>query len=85
MHTAQCAFLVVRWPCSQNGPVSDTKRGGYSAKLREEGVDTGAYLGKKRWIQGHILREITDLEFGTHCFLMNHVFLPTEQVETNLC
>ena len=73
MHTAQCAFGVVRWPCSQNGPVSDTIK------------DTGAYLGKKGWIQGHILGEITDLEFGTHSFLMNHVFLPTEQEETNIC
>ena len=48
-------------------------------------MDTGAYLGKKGWIQGHILREITDLEFGTHGFLMNHVFLLTEQAETNIC
>ena len=48
-------------------------------------MDTGAYLGKKGWIQGHILREITDLEFGTHSFLMNHVFFPTEQAETNIC
>ena len=43
------------------------------------------YNKKKGWIQGHILGEITDLEFGTHGFLMNHVFLPTEQVETNIC
>ena len=77
MHTAQYAFWVVRWPCSQNGPVSDT--------IKDEGVDTGAYLGKKGWIRGHILGEITDLDFGTHGFLMNHVFLPTEQVETNIC
>ena len=48
-------------------------------------ADIGAYLGKKGWIQGHILREITDLEFGTQGFLMNHVFLPTEQAETNIC
>ena len=32
----------------------------------EEGVDTGAYLGKKGWIQGHILGEITDPEFENH-------------------
>ena len=51
----------------------------------EEGMNTGAFLGKKGWIQGHILGEIMDLEFGTHGFLMNHVFLPTEQVETNIC
>ena len=73
---AQCALWVVRWPCSQNGPVSDTirGRGGY------RGI-----FGKKGWIQGHILGEITDLEFGTQGFLMNHVFLPTEQTETNIC
>ena len=40
----------------------------------EDGVDTG-----------RVLIEITDLEFGTHGFLMNHVFLPTEQAETNIC
>ena len=65
MYTAQCARWVVRWPCSQNGLVSDTirRRGGYRGIFREEGVDTGAYLGKKGWIQSHILGEITDLEF----------------------
>ena len=44
-NNAQCAFWVVRWPCSQNGPVSDTirRRGGYRGIFREEGVDTGAY------------------------------------------
>ena len=46
-HSAQCAFWVVRWPCSQNGPVSDT--------IKNEGVDTGAYVGKNGWIRGHIL------------------------------
>ena len=77
--SAQCALWVVGWPCSQNGPVSDTirRRGGYRAIFREEGVGS--------WIRGHILGEITDLESGTHGFLMNHVFLPTEQVETNIC
>ena len=54
-------------------------------RYNKKKVDTGAYLGKKGWIQGHILREITDLEFGTHGFLMNHVFLLTEQAETNIC
>ena len=51
--SAQCALWVVGWPCSQNGPVSDTirRRGGYRGILREEGVD--------------ILGEITDLEFET--------------------
>ena len=51
----------------------------------EEGVDKRAYLGKKGWTQGHILGEITDLEFGTHGFLKNHVFPPTEQEEINIC
>ena len=29
-------------------------------------MDIGAYLGKKGWIQGHILGEITDLEIENH-------------------
>ena len=29
--------------------------------------------------------EFVHLEFGTHGFLMNHVFLPTDQAETNIC
>ena len=29
--------------------------------------------------------EFVDLEFGAHGFLINHVFLPTEQAETNIC
>ena len=29
-------------------------------------MDTGAYLGKKGWIQGHIWGEIADLEFENH-------------------
>ena len=33
---------------------------------QEEGVDTGAFLWKKGWIQWHILGEITDLEFENH-------------------
>ena len=41
------------------------RRGGYRSIFREEGVDT--------IIRGHILGEITDPEFGTHGFLMNHV------------
>ena len=44
--TAQCAFWVVRWPCSQNGPVSNTIRrwGRYRGIFREEGEDTGTYF-----------------------------------------
>ena len=44
--SAQCAFWVVGWPCSQNGPVSNTIRrwGRYRGIFREEGVDTGAYF-----------------------------------------
>ena len=40
-------------------------------------MNTGAYLGKKGWIQGHILGEITDLEFENH-----KIF---EQAGTNIC
>ena len=29
--------------------------------------------------------EIPNLEFESHGFLENHVFLPTEQAETNIC
>ena len=29
--------------------------------------------------------EIVELEFGTHGFFKNHVFLPTEQAGTNIC
>ena len=29
--------------------------------------------------------EFIDLEFGAHGFLINHVYLPTEQAETNIC
>ena len=52
---AQCAFWVVQWPCSQNGPVSDTirRRGGYRGIFREEEVDTGPYFrelhGSRVW------------------------------------
>ena len=47
---AQCALWVVRWPCSQNGPISDTmrRRGGYRGIFREEGVDTKAYFKENR-------------------------------------
>ena len=70
MYFGRCPMYLL-WPC-----VWYDKKKGW--------ID-GAYLGTKGWIQGHILGEITDLEFGTHGFLMNHVFLPTEQVETNIC
>ena len=29
--------------------------------------------------------EIPNLEFESHGFLQNHVYLPTEQAETNIC
>ena len=47
-------------------------------KQLEEGVDTGAYLGKKGWIQGHILGEITDLEFENHKNVKKIYFLRTQ-------
>ena len=73
---------ILYWCLLYDVPVSFMTR--YPIQY-EEGVDTGAYLGRKGWIQGHILREIKDFEFGTHGFLMNHVFLPTKQAETNIC
>ena len=54
-YIAQCAFWVVRWPCSQNGAVSDTirRRGGYGGIFRKEGMDTGPYFrgnhGSRVW------------------------------------
>ena len=47
-NNAQCAFWVIRWPCSQNGSVvqsvPDTikRRGGYRGIFREEGEDIGS-------------------------------------------
>ena len=37
-------------------------RDGYRGIFGEEGMDTGAYLGRQGWIQGHI----TDFEFENH-------------------
>ena len=51
----------------------------------EEGVDTGAYLGKKGWIQGHILEEITDLEFENHKDVNKCVLRTLKQAATNVC
>ena len=76
MHTAQYAFWVVRWPCSQNGPVSDT--------IKDEGVDTGAYLGKKARIQGHIFGEIMNLEFQNHENVKKCTFRTLKQAGKNI-
>ena len=48
-------------------------------------MDIGAYLGKKRWIQGHILGGITDLEFENHKNVKKCIFRTLEQARTNLC
>ena len=48
-------------------------------------MDTGAYLGKKGLIQGHILREITDLELENHKNVENCIFRTLEQAGTNVC
>ena len=37
-------------------------RDGYRGIFGEEGMDTGAYLGRQGWIQEHI----TDFEFENH-------------------
>ena len=46
-------------------------------------MDTGAYLGKKGWIQGHILGEITDLEIENHKNVKKCIFRTLEQAGTN--
>ena len=48
-------------------------------------MDTGAYLGKKGLIQGHILREITDLELENHKNVEKCIFCTLEQAGTNVC
>ena len=77
----------VRCPFIFYDPVSDTirRRGGYRGIFRGEGLDTGAYLGKKGWIQGHILWEITDLEFENHKNVKKCIFRTLEQAGTNIC
>ena len=47
--------------------------------------DTGAYLGEKRRMQGHILGEVTDLEFQNHKNVKKCTFRTLEQAGTNLC
>ena len=53
--------------------------------LREEGVDTGAYLGKKGWIQGHILGEITDPEFENHKNVKKCILRTLKLAGTKIC
>ena len=48
-------------------------------------MDTEAYLGKKGWIQGHILGEIMDLEFESHKNVRKNIFRTLEQAGTNIC
>ena len=52
----QCVLCSVRCPCIIYGPVVTTiwRRAGCRGIFGEEGMDTGAYLGRKGWIQGHI-------------------------------
>ena len=42
-------------------------------------MDTGAYLGKKGWIQGHVLGEIPDLEFENRKNVIKCIFRTLEQ------
>ena len=84
--SAQCVLCSVRCPCIFYDPVSDTIRrsGKYRGTLREEGVDTGAYLGKKARIQGHILGEITNLEFQNHENVKKCTFRTLKQAGKNI-
>ena len=47
--------------------------------------DDGAYLGKKGRIQGHILGEITYLEFQNHKNVNKCTFRTLKQAGTNTC
>ena len=47
--------------------------------------DDGAYLGKKGRMQGHILGEITYLEFQNHKNVNKCTFRTLEQAGTNTC
>ena len=47
--------------------------------------DTGAYLGKKARIQGHILGEITNLEFQNHENVKKCTFRTLKQAGKNIC
>ena len=47
-------------------------------------MNTGAYLEKKVWIQGH-LGEITDLEFENHKSVKKCIFCTLEQAWANIC
>ena len=48
-------------------------------------MDTGAYLGKKGWIQGHVLGEITDLEFENRKNVIKFIFRTLEQAGISIC
>ena len=47
-------------------------------------MDIGTHLGKKGWIQGHILGEITDLEFENHKHVKKCIFCTLDQARTNI-
>ena len=47
-------------------------------------MDKRAYLGKKGWIQGHVLGEITDLEFENRKNVIRCIFRTLEQAGTNI-
>ena len=44
-----------------------------------------AYFGKRGWILGHILGEITDLEFENHKNVTKCIFRTLKQAGTNIC
>ena len=74
-HFKNGTFIV----CTMNDdPVSDTirRRGGYRGIIREEEVDIG---------QGHILGEITDLEFENLQNKKRSIFSTLKQAGTDIC
>ena len=98
--SAQCAFWVVRWPSSQKlkskNTLSDGKKNfwGYFSYVvlgrKLQNLFCFSFSGTGNIIFGTLKigqndPEIPNLEFESHGFLQNHVFLPTEQAETNIC
>ena len=47
--------------------------------------DTGAYFAVPRWIQGHILEEIADLEYEFHKKSKRCIHLAIERAGTYIC
>ena len=67
--------LYLKWPSTD----AIRRRGGKFP------LETGVYLEKKGWIQGHISEKITDLEFENHKDVKKCILLTLKQAEANIC